>query len=200
MKQVVSFSLSPQVIACLDSLVDETGLNRSQALSQMLLQQHPQQPEISEGAIINRLLETDVTVIGLAIVDRDDGKVAIAKRRGNDELVPNLDWSFIGGGINTWPLKIGLEQTIASSIGLDDLARPEIIDTRIIPETRHSVNKIVAIYAGYHLKSRQSIDKLDAKYSQLVWVDPLEVYRYFNTSVSGKVADYLERLAERASL
>lgn len=130
----------------------------------------------------------EVIVLGI-LFNTKTKKILIVKRNGPNDI-ENLSWAFPGGRP-----KIGEE--------LEDAIKREVKE-----ETNYDVESLGVIYAKTYPEKRDLIsiyflceivggdEKPDDDFSELMWVFPKELEKYFTTSFHPKLKEYLEDLGE----
>ncbi|MFH1546933.1 MAG: NUDIX domain-containing protein, partial [bacterium] len=119
----------------------------------------------------------------MGIVEKD-GKILIEKRLKRDKLVKNLLWAFPGGKIGSLDFEKEIKREIKEETNLDVDVK-DIIHARLIPDSPEKKTKILALY--FHCITDSNDNKPGKEVSELKWVKPTEVSKYFTTSVCKEV-------------
>jgi len=124
----------------------------------------------------------------LGIVYNSKTKMVLIGRRQNDPFIKELTWSFPGGRPS---YDLNLEDYLRSEIkkktGLAVKVK-ETIYAKTYPEKR----EFLSIY--YLCEPASGDEQAGEKFMELKWVKPVEVKKYFTTSLSPKLFEYLETL------
>jgi ADP-ribose pyrophosphatase YjhB (NUDIX family) len=130
-------------------------------------------------------------IVGLAVIIHKD-KVLIVQRTEKDKLVNNLEWAFPGGRLFTFDARSELQGSLKRSIGIEATVKFPI-SARVVPESAHKVRHVVALYFATEI-TNPVIKLEDTKYKAYRWVKPTDVFKYFTTSTSDEISNYLSRL------
>lgn len=207
--KVIGFSLPPQLDEQISAYARSSHKTRSELMREMIEQYFQSQespnsttaqaPDISAVARAfweHTLRPSDPSplfVCSLILRHPTRKQILICERATTDQLSPRLRWSFPGGGLSSILLTDEAENTLRRHTGL----RGEVwrvISARVHPDTHPDAQKqIVSVYVAATAHSVRPT--LSDKYSRYKWVDPLDVFSYFSTSVSDEVASFLRTLA-----
>lgn len=122
----------------------------------------------------------------LAVVLKD-GKILIGKRE-NDEYIKNLSWCFPGGRpAYDDELEDYLKLEVKKKTNLD-INIKKIIFAKTYPEDR----QFLSIY--YLAESVGGEEKAGEKFTDLKWIDPRDVKKYFTTSIHPEVYKIITNL------
>ncbi len=129
-----------------------------------------------------------VNVVGV-VYDPEKKKILIGKRE-KDEYIPELTWCFPGGR-PTYKnsLSACLRREIKKKTNLDI----NVIDcffTRTLPEKP----EFLVVYYFCEVLEETEKPKAGDKLTELKWVKPTEVEKYFTTSVDPVVMSFLDAL------
>jgi len=124
----------------------------------------------------------------LGIVYNPKNKMILIGRRENDPYIKELSWVFPGGRPG---YDLNLEDYLRSEIKIKtgvEVRINKIFYAKTYPEKREflSIYYLCEVMGG----TEQAGDKL----VELKWVKPTEVKKYFTTSLSPKVFEFLESL------
>ena len=134
-------------------------------------------------------------IIGLGIVARN-GRVLIGARKDKDPWVENLTWVFPGGKMNSLDIEEEIKKQVKNETNLK-VSVENLITARIHPDSGFKPIQIVALY--FHCKPISTYKaKPGGDLSQLKWVKPTEVFKYFTTSTCDQITKFLLVL-EKAS-
>lgn len=131
-----------------------------------------------------------VNILGI-VYDPEKKKILIG-RRGKDELVPELTWSFPGG-------KAGYKHSLPASMRMGikrktnlDVNVIDCIFARNLPENP----EILLIYYFCEIVEDGDRPKAMDDFGEIKWIKPTEVEKYFTTSIDPVVMDFLSALEE----
>lgn len=118
----------------------------------------------------------------LAIIKNEKGGILIGKRQ-NDPHIKKLSWSFPGG-------RPAYDEDLEHYLKLEvkkktnyDAEIGDVIFAKTYPEDR----RFLAIY--YLAKITGGAEKAGEKFSELKWVKPTELSKYFTTSLHPKLLE-----------
>lgn len=206
--KTINFSLPPALYGELDKLASASQRSRSELLRDLIsgfLTQNQAVPdgkefrgEMSLPDILKAFWNArtswplDVIITGLAIAVNDIGEVLIGRRRGEDGHVPNLSWSFPGSQLHSVHFQTELVNTLHQRTGLNiELSR--VVAARVIPESGVDGVQVVAMYSSGSVQGKQNFVAHEP-YTELKWVKPLEVFKYFTSSTTDEVTAFLAKL------
>ncbi|MFH0969555.1 MAG: NUDIX domain-containing protein [Patescibacteria group bacterium] len=127
-------------------------------------------------------------VNALGIVYNFKTKKILIGKREEDPFIKKLSWCFPGGRpAYKKDLEFYLKKEIKKKTGSNVKVR-EIIFAKTYPENR----KFLSIY--YHCDFVGGKEKSGEKFVEIKWIKPIEVRKYFTTSIHEKLFDYLEKL------
>jgi ADP-ribose pyrophosphatase YjhB (NUDIX family) len=127
-----------------------------------------------------------VNVLGI-VYNRKTRKILIG-RREKDPYVKELTWCFPGGRVDCkLDVEACLKKEIKKKTGVNVEVK-SLIFARISKENK----KILLIY--YYCETEKENAKAGEKFVEVKWVKPLEVKRYFTTSLHPKVIRFLKAL------
>ncbi len=209
--KIINFSLSPQQYDELDSLAVASGRNRSELMRSIISAslQGMKQRDVGSNTIFREnnadiasmlkdfwLARTssplEIKVAGLIIAVNDEGRVLIGKRHQTDPNVPNLTWSFPGSRLQTLDFQKELTKSFHERTGLH-VNINKVVAARVIPESGQNGAQVVALYAHGPVQGNQHFTA-QAPYSELKWVKPLDVFKYFTSSTTDEVTAFLNSL------
>ncbi len=130
-------------------------------------------------------------VVGLGIIEKN-GKVLIGGRKKKDPHVKKLSWVFPGGKMESLDFASEVVREIREETGLDISVR-RLISARVHPDSHAPDVQVVALYFACSVVGRAK-EMVGGEFTELRWVDPTDVYKYFTTSVSDDVARHLVAL------
>ncbi len=131
-----------------------------------------------------------VTLVGI-IFNKKTKRILIGRREG-DRLVPELKWSFPGGGVESAKdLEEHLIQEIKKKTALTKLKIKKLLLARITPEINR---KQIILY--YHCETAEDEENAKAgeKFAEVIWINPADWKNYFTTSIHPKIIKFLEKL------
>lgn len=121
----------------------------------------------------------------LAIIKNDKGEVLIGRRQ-NDPFIKKLSWTFPGG-------RPAYEDDLEHYLKLEvkkktnyDIEAGEVIFAKTYPEDR----RFLSIY--YTAKIVGGTEKAGEKFTELKWVKPEELNKYFTTSIHPRLIEKLQ--------
>lgn len=127
----------------------------------------------------------------LGIVYNPKTKMILIGRRENDPNIKELTWSFPGGS-PTYENELddSLKSEIKVMTGVDVQVN-KIIFAKIYPEKREFLS---IYYLCYLCKFVGGTERAGGKFTELKWIKPTEVKKYFTTSLHPKLFEYLKLL------
>lgn len=203
---ITAISLTPKTELILKRLQNSSGKNRSEIVRN-LIDSHSKSAPIGESAVhfgpedTNKILKyhyqifsspdrRPVMVIGVAIVSRS-GKVLIGLRKAPDQHVKNLSWTFPSGKFFSLDFEKEMLKTVRQETGLTAKIL-RLVHARLIPDSPAKKVRIVAVY--YHCKILPGKPKSGGDFKQIKWVPADDVTKYFTTSTSDEVMNFLGTL------
>lgn len=127
-------------------------------------------------------------VNALAVVIDPETKKIIIGLRKNDPFLKELSWSFPGGRpAYTKDLEEYLKHEVKIKTNLD-IDVKEVIFAKTYPEKR----EFLSIY--YLCEKISGEAKAGEKFSEVKWIEPTEVQKYFTTSLHPKLLEILKSL------
>lgn len=127
-----------------------------------------------------------INVVGIVFDSRTE-KILIGKRE-DDPYLKELTWCFPGGRPRYGePLEQGLKREIKKKTGID-VEIKKMVFARAIEERE----EFLVIY--YFCKPAGGELKAGEKFTEVKWVRPTEVKRYFRTSIHPRVMGFLQKL------
>ncbi len=211
--KIVGFSLPLEIHDELDALIKKEHKTRSEFLRE-LIDAHSKSTEIITNSYtrspedrlpdLAKILRSfwqarstiplKVIIVGLGIIVDKKGRVLIGSRADKDPWVKNLSWVFPGGSMNSLDLETELKKKMLLETGLL-VSVNSLVSTRIHPDAFFKKAQVVALY--FHCSpANETQIKPGNGLSELKWVWPTEVYKYFTNSVSDDVARFLFSLEE----
>lgn len=206
--KIINFSLPPGLYNELDKLAEASQRSRSEMLRAIITSFLSRSRELSseqksmETASLPEIISAywkarsswplDVVIAGLVIATNDKGEVLIGKRLSSDPHVPNLTWSFIGSKLQSLDFLPELVQSLHERTGLH-VELNQVVAARVVPESGQSGTQVVALYVHGQVQGQQNFVAHDP-YTELKWVKPLEVFRYFTSSTTDEVTAFLNSL------
>jgi len=134
----------------------------------------------------NQTKQFIVTLLG--IVYNPKTKMIIIGKRENDPNIKKLSWCFPGGASSyTKDLEDNLIKEIKKKTNLLVKVK-NVIFAKTYPENR----KVLSIY--FYCETSTYNAKAGDRFREVKWVKPLEVKKYFTTSLHKKVVDFLKTL------
>src|SRR3989344_4773012 len=123
----------------------------------------------------------------LAIIYDPVAKKVLIGKRENDPHMVNLNWCFPGGMPE---YKEDLEYYLKHQVKLKtnlEIAVKKIVFAKTYPERRD----FLSIY--YYCENLDGIEKAGELFTEIKWVNPVEVIKYFkfSTSIHPKIAEFL---------
>jgi ADP-ribose pyrophosphatase YjhB (NUDIX family) len=127
-------------------------------------------------------------VNALGIIYNPKTKEILIGKRVNDPYIKELSWCFPGGrpGYRK-DIEKYLENEVKKKTGLKVKVN-QIVFAKTYPEKR----EFLSIY--YECSVIGGKEKPGEKFVEIKWVKPIEVKKYFTTSLHPKILDYLKSL------
>ncbi len=212
--RVVGISLPPEVYKKLEDLMKSRYKTRSELVREMIDVYTESISQVNKEVAINsedldlnerdvaKVLKTyyeirmnqgvDTIIVGLAMITKN-GKVLIGKRGEKDPNIRNLTWVFPGGRIETLNFSRDVTDRIKEETGLN-VKVGKLIHARVHPDNLNKNLNIVALY--FHCEVVSGKEKPGARsgsvpLTQLRWVKPMDVVRYFTASTADEVMRFL---------
>lgn len=210
---ITAFSLSKESENTLKRLQNKSGKSRSEIVRN-LLNSTTKKPKIfgsGRGVVqqfsqitpddSNRILKyyyqlitesqsKPTIVIGIAIISSKN-KVLIGLRKATDVHVKNLSWTFPSGKFHSLNFIEELSRTVFIEVGLKTKDY-RLIHARLIPDSPQKKVRIVALY--YQVKIVSGKPKAGGDFKQLKWIPATDVTKFFTTSVSDEIMNFLGTL------
>ena len=124
----------------------------------------------------------------LGIVYNPKTKKILIGKRENDSHVKNLSWTFPGGRPEyKEDLEYYLKKEIKKKTGLE-------VDAKKIVFVRTASEKREFLFIYYLCKPLGGKEKAGEKFTEIKWVKPSDVRKYFTTTVDPKLMEFLEKL------
>ncbi len=209
--KIIGFSMPPEVYQEFESLTKSRHKNKSEFFRELIdvyfstIKKIQKEPNNStDGAVLPsglaKILQSywnlksqsplKIIVIGLGIIVNRQGKVLIGARKGKDPWVKNLTWVFPGGGLESLNFDKELKREIKEEANLDVNVKT-LITTRTHPDGSLGNVQIVALYFYCVPADKKQKPRPADGLTQLKWVNPSEVFKYFTTSTSDEVTKFL---------
>jgi len=205
--KVVGVSLPPETHKKVEEFIKNNHKTRSEFYREMIANYFVDQEPgsrtnvVSETSIAKTLKKywklrsqnkLKLIIISLGIITNSRGRILIGAREQDDEWVENLNWVFPGGRLSTLDFEKETKEIIKKKTNLD-VSVENLVSARVHPDSGFKPVQIIATY--FHCKSLGSSRiKTSEDLKKLVWVDPLDVFRYFTTSTSDEVTKFLATL------
>lgn len=126
-------------------------------------------------------------VVGIA---SRDNHVLITKLRQKNMLIPRMDWFFPFA-----ELKEGESPRImVKKLFVDEFGMDITVGQMLLKHTPSENPKIEQYF--YEIKPKYHAVVLGNTFSQYSWIKPMQVLKYFTTSLSSELKDYLTSLEE----
>lgn len=203
---ITAFSLSPQTEKVLKTLQKRSGKSRSEIIRNLLTSRPKNTPSVPTPAFIdqndtNRILKyyyqliasqtpKPTIVIGIAIIARSR-KVLIGLRKSNDIHVKNLSWTFPSGKFSSLDFEKEVIKTVKNETSIS-VKIMQLVHARLIPDSPTKKVRIVALY--YHCKPLSGTGHSGGDFKTVKWVSATDVTKYFTTSVSDEIMNFLGTL------
>lgn len=131
-----------------------------------------------------------VNVLGIIF---KDGKILIGKRSPNS-YIEKLTWGFPGGRLHYGKT---VEQSLQEEVKVKTNLKiniKKLIFARIAPEKEEFLNMY------YFCSPIGSIEKSKAgeKFTELKWIKPTEIEKYFTTSIDPFILKFLSKLEKKS--
>ncbi len=124
----------------------------------------------------------------LGIVYNPKTKKILIGKRGNDPYIKTLSWCFPGGTPSyREDLEFYLKYEVKVKTGLD-ISIKELVFAKTYPEKR----EFLSIY--YLCEVLGGKEKAAEQFTEIKWVKPSDVQKYFTTSLHPKLLNYLKTL------
>lgn len=124
----------------------------------------------------------------LAIIYDSKSKKILIGKREKDPYIKDLSWSFPGGrpGYKD-DIEYYLESEVKKKTGVE-IEVKNIVFAKTYPERR----EFLSIY--YYCEVVGGAEKAGEKFSEIKWVNPVEVQKYFTTSLHPILLEYLKSI------
>jgi len=124
----------------------------------------------------------------LGIVYNTKTKKILIGRRENDPYVPELSWQFPGGRpAYDKSLEHYLKLEIKKKTNISVVVK-RIVWARALPEKK----EFLLIY--FYCETAETEAKAGDKFVEVKWIKPVEVKKYFTTSIDPKMMEFLKKL------
>lgn len=124
---------------------------------------------------------------GMGIVQRD-GYILIGKLRKENPLIPRLKWTFPIVEINEGESpRTALKNLFNNNLGLKVSIEKFLL--KYVPSENTRVEQYY-----YELKGASGNIISSKDYSEFCWIKPTQVLKFFKTSISKELMDYLRTL------
>lgn len=129
----------------------------------------------------------------LGIIYDPKTKMVLIGKRVNDPNIKNLSWVFPGGRPD---YKDDLELNLIKKIKEDTGLKIELTDFNdiVFAKTYPEKREFLSIYYHIELNDKAESALPGGSLSELKWVEPSEVTKYFTTSLHPVVLNYLKTL------
>ncbi len=128
----------------------------------------------------------------LAIVYNKKTRMILIGRRENDPYIKELTWCFPGGRAGyDKDLEEYLKVEVKKKTGIE-IDVKGVIFTRTFPEDRHFL--LIYYYAEYTCGKEKPAEG----FVELKWIRPMEVKKYFTTSIHPKLFKFLKKLEDES--
>ena len=210
--RIITISTSPETEKHLVRLSSKLGKNRSQLVRDLINSYsrdsgrlHSQKPQPSQIAqdlsnpnlvlrkyyeYISGLPDKPTQVIGIAVINRKN-RVLIGFRKGHDQYVKNLTWTFPTTGFSTLKFNIELTKNTYTETGFQ-IKIDRLIHARMIPDSPHKPLNIIALY--YHCRIISGKSTPGGDFKELKWIPAIDVTQHFTTSVCDEIMNFLGNL------
>lgn len=196
-RPVTSFTLPKEVVKKMDELSRKRGLSRSETVSKVITDYlcSPAN-DLDLSAILRSYwkvrgsIKQSVILAAVGILEKN-GKVLIGRRKDKDPYVSELTWVFPGGRLTS----LDFEKDVAREVRIETGLRVKVkslVSARVHPDSGHKSVQVVLLY--FHCVPVAGELRLSKELVELKWVKPMQVFRYFTTSVSDEVTRFLSVL------
>jgi len=131
----------------------------------------------------------NVKLVGLAMIHKD-GNVLIGQRKTKDEFVEYLTWVFPGGEFKTMNFESELKETVKEECGLD-IKINSLLFARKYPDA-----KIPIVVFYFDCSASGGTEVAGGDLNELKWVPGTSVTKYFTTSTSDRVMEFLKHMED----
>lgn len=193
-KPVTSFTIPPELTKQIDSLAEKNSWNRSEAIRHVI-EGYFSSP-ISESDLSSILMtywrvrgnaSGKVILAGVGLIIKE-GKVLIGARKKKDKYVEELSWVFPGGALEGLDFEKDIKREMLEEAGLEVDVR-SLISARVHPDSGHKSTQVVILY--FHCVPAGGKERPGGDLKELKWVRPMDVFKYFTTSVSDEITRFL---------
>ncbi|MHC1716382.1 MAG: NUDIX domain-containing protein [Candidatus Dojkabacteria bacterium] len=197
--KIVGLSLPPEIYNQVETYLEESHKTRSEFYRE-LIHEHFSKQALGvpfEKNIASVLMEywnmrtsggVEVLPIVLTVITNKKHEVLIGARKQEDKWVDNLKWVFPGGRLESLDFQKEAERLAKEETNLQVKVK-QLIATRIHPDSGFKNIQIVALF--FHCEVNGEKEKPGKSLSELKWVKPLDVYKYFTTSTCDEVTKFL---------
>lgn len=204
--KVIGFSLPPETEQKLQDFAEKTHKTRSELMREMIdsyfesgkttvvqaTTQAENYPSLFKSIFEQQQLSSKqlLLICSIIIWHPSRKQILICRRAKTDELVTNLSWCFPGARMNSLDLFSTATEIANVRLGLDT-SIGRVIAARRNPDIKKDM-PITPISLYIEAKSMTIKPSLDHEiYRSYKWVEPMDIYSYFTTSVSSEVTEYL---------
>jgi len=181
----------------MDILARKHGWNRSETIGKVITEYLGNGAKEADLSVILKCYwdvrgrtKQEVVLAAVGIVEQN-GKVLIGTRKGRDPYVKELTWVFPGGRLESLDFEKDVAREVREETGLTVKVK-SLVSARVHPDSGYKPVQIVLLYfhcvpVGGHLGGNGEL-------KQLKWVNPMQVFAYFTTSVSDEITRFLATL------
>lgn len=124
----------------------------------------------------------------MCIVEKD-GDILLTKLRGRNALIPRMEWTFPFVVLKEEESPRLAVQRIFNNIKLNVKVGKFLV--KYVPSENPKVEEYF-----YDAKCERGFPIASEEFSQFIWIRPTQIAKYFSTSISSDVMDYLRSLEE----
>jgi ADP-ribose pyrophosphatase YjhB (NUDIX family) len=130
-------------------------------------------------------------VICVSIINKKN-KVLIGLRKDKNKYVKDLKWTFPSGQLESLDFEKKVVASLKEETGFNCKVN-HLLHARLIPDSPNKPVRIIALY--YYCRVLSGTQKAGGDFKELKWVLATEVNRYFTTSVSDEIMQFLGSLS-----
>ncbi|MBN1463882.1 MAG: NUDIX domain-containing protein [Paludibacteraceae bacterium] len=200
--KVVGVSLPPETNNKIEDFIKKHHKTRSEFFREMIENYFSHKntacEALSELDIANSLrnywilrsgTDMKLIIIGLGMIINNKNEVLIGARKNKDKWVENLSWVFPGGKLTSLDFKTDIVNIIKRETNLSVEVK-SLVSVRIHPDSGFKNVQVIAFY--FHCEALNNLGTKKTKdLQELKWVPPLDVFKYFTTSTSDEVTQFL---------